>query len=1590
MSAPLAAGEKSDGGEQKRRSSGDIVAMSLELKQAMDEKGDRRDQMNQKINKKELNFFQRIFPCLAPAVDQSDLKQEIEMDEHKIDMNDLLARLDSNVTTGLPVKLAKERLEKFGPNVLTPPPETPEWIKFIAELTGFFSLLLWGGGILCWVGYALQQTIDNVVLGTVLFFVVLVTGIFSYLQNKKSSDLMSQFKDMMPEQVSVKRDGKDINVEAKYLVVGDIVNLKAGDKIPADIRVIECSDDMKVDHSSLTGEPDALKRGIDFSHDNPLETKNLCFFGTQVPSGTAKGIVVNVGDNTVMGRIAKLATATENVQTPINQEIEHFVHIVSGVAIFLGVSFFAIGFALGSDPISAIAFMIGIIVANVPEGLLLTVTVCLTLTAKRMHSKQVLVKNLEGVETLGSTTCICSDKTGTLTQNIMTVASVVYDCKIFDAECSLTPVPTYELNSPSFSAIQRCATLCNNAKFDENSKFEQIPSVTEGELPTQGAPIDFKIERVLGDGSKNMEVAWKCIGDASESAMIKFVQDKKDCLQYREENEKLQEIPFNSANKYQVSIHKTDNDDSKPHLLVMKGAPERILSRCDTCLMEGKEVPFTPELKAQAEACQLELSKKGMRVLGFCEKVLNKQMYTASYAYNIDEPNFPLGAFDNDYTQKAGGPPPPDKKTEEGLCFLGLFALIDPPRPQVPPAVEKCKTAGIKVIMVTGDHPITAKAISRKVGIIWGEDEDDIVEDNEAKGLKEGDAGWRHPHTAPAIVVPGWTLDDKTEEDWHRMLQKEQIVFARTSPTQKLIIVEHCQNRGHIVAVTGDGVNDSPALKKANIGIAMGIMGSAVSKEAADMILVDDNFASIVNGVEEGRLVFDNLKKSIAYTLSSNIPEISPFLCFITIRTPLPLSTILILAVDLGTDMIPAISMAYEVAESDIMLRKPRDAKVDRLVTKKLIYFAYLQIGIIQACAGFFTWMVVLSDYGFPPWVLPGLGWGDQWGQQVLYCDVEGGTWRTESGCAGDYFGQPVKCHGLGTSPDFYNIDCNGGSDNSCPTELSVFFDVGSTGSVHDCLFAARNFEGSGTKPSGFDFEDMETYTTPLTGFAANTAAGNTGAGEFTFKGVKYQASLPPVARSDLQIGAADATVDVTAACSVKIECVDTIANCPTAADVEISSIYREYGRAYTAKQLVPTLQSKNALIYTAFNNHGKGFVPYLPWRARVSPFWNRQWLSWDITNNNGERIKGLAVPDELHFLSQPIGEWSTNGPGASPYLENTSNFCFCGSGGDCTDYNNLKGQQSGPGGAWDVNSPDELEAWEAFDPSWGTQAGEFDWPVYVDGQTGKTQFGGAGAGVKPPGQYLQMAAHSVIESLPSSNDLGCAYKDNQDYQNRYRNVFTDEVTATTTPMPCDEDAIEYNQPLFYRKPDNTDAPFINGVGGNTLREGSTDVVRNQGFHMTNNPFFRMYQASTSETLCTAERPCLNVAPREIQREALSHAQGAYFISIIVVQWADLLICKTRRLSIVTQGMSNTFMNFGLMFETLLGAYLSYLPGLDYLGTRPLRFTHWMCAIPFSMAILLYDENRKYLMRATTVVNYDKMTGAIISEPGWIERNTYY
>merc|ERR1719249_374151 len=504
----------------------------------------------------------------------NELKQELEIDVHKVDVDVLCKRFNTNIEQGLTDSQAAKNQAEHGKNELTPPPTTPEWVKFCQCLFSGFAMLLWLGAFLCFLAYSIQASAyeeppdDNLYLGVVLSAVVTVTGIFSYYQESKSAKIMEGFKNLVPQYALVRRNnGEKLTIPADTLTLGDIVEIKFGDRCPADLRILEARG-FKVDNSSLTGESEPQARGPEFTHENPLETKNLAFFSTNAVEGTAVGVVVNIGDNTVMGRIAGLASGLASDETPIAKEIAHFIHIITGVAVFLGVTFFIIAFILGYNWLDAVIFLIGIIVANVPEGLLATVTVCLTLTAKRMASKNCLVKNLEAVETLGSTSCICSDKTGTLTRNRMTVAHMWFDNRIHEADTSENQSGnSFNKEAPGWKSLETVACLCNRAEFKAGQEGIHI------------------LKREVN-------------GDASEAAILKCTElSKGNVMTYRKNNKKVCEIPFNSTNKFQVSIHETDDPNDKRYLLVMKGAPERILDRCSTIIIDGTERPLTQEWK---------------------------------------------------------------------------------------------------------------------------------------------------------------------------------------------------------------------------------------------------------------------------------------------------------------------------------------------------------------------------------------------------------------------------------------------------------------------------------------------------------------------------------------------------------------------------------------------------------------------------------------------------------------------------------------------------------------------------------------------------------------------------------------------------------------------------------------------------------------------------------------------------------------------------------------------------------------------------------------------------------------------------------
>uniref|UniRef100_A0A8B9NZ97 Sodium/potassium-transporting ATPase subunit alpha n=1 Tax=Apteryx owenii TaxID=8824 RepID=A0A8B9NZ97_APTOW len=807
---------------------------------------------------------------------------------------------------GLGPGAAAERLLRDGPNELRPPRGTPECLKFARQLAGGLQCLMWVAAAICLVAFGIQRgqgdltSADDVGpgrLGPSRGWAGWMPG----CQGGKGGWMVVTY----PVQATVIREGDKFQIDANQLVVGDVVEIKGGDRVPADIRILSAQG-CKVDNSSLTGESEPQTRSPECTHESPLETRNIAFFSTMCLEGTATGLVINTGDRTIIGRIASLASGVENEKTPIAIEIEHFVDIIAGLAIFFGGTFFVVAMVIGYPFLRAMVFFMAIVVAYVPEGLLATVTVCLSLTAKRLARKNCVVKNLEAVETLGSTSVICSDKTGTLTQNRMTVAHLWFDNQIHTADTTEDQSgQSFDQSSETWRALSRIVTLCNRAVFKP--------------------------------GQDNVPVAKReVIGDASETALLKFAEATVgNVAEQRSRYPKVFEVPFTSANKFQVSVHEA----GERLLLVLKGAPERVLERCGSVMLKGQELPLDQQWREAFESAYAELGGRGERVLGFCQGYL-------------EGPGEGLSA---------------EQLPGEGLCFTGLVAMIDPPRASVPAAVRKCRTAGIRVIMVTGDHPITARAIAGSVGII-----------SEGSETPE-DLAARLPSVRPrrqarARVLTGAQLQEMEPAALVDALRTHpEMVFARTSPQQKLIIVESCQRLGAIVAVTGDGVNDSPALKKADIGVAMGIAGSDAAKNAADMILLDDNFASIVTGVEQGRLIFDNLKKSIAYTLTKNIPELTPYLVYITASVPL----------HLGPSRTPGpLPDAWAPPSPDAWAPRGRQALSPPRAA-----------GAMQSFAGFVDYFVALAQEGWWPALVLGLRprWEDTREQELQ--DSYGQQW---------------------------------------------------------------------------------------------------------------------------------------------------------------------------------------------------------------------------------------------------------------------------------------------------------------------------------------------------------------------------------------------------------------------------------------------------------------------------------------------------------------------------------------------------------------------------------------------------------------------
>jgi len=744
---------------------------------------------------------------------------------HQLDAGEVLSKLQSS-EKGLADEDARRRLERFGPNELTEKERKPLWRMFLDQFKDFMILVLIAAAVVAGVIGEISDTIAIAVI-------VVLNGVLGFVQEYRAEKAMAALKKMAAPSATVIRNGQARSVPADQLVPGDRVILEAGNVVPADLRLTEAVQ-MQIDESALTGESVPVEKDSAplEEADPPLgDRKNMAYKGTLVTFGRGQGVVTETGMRTELGRIATLLQDQEEGRTPLQKRLTVFGQKLAYAVLAICAIVFAAGLLRGEPPLLMLLTAISLAVAAIPEALPAVITISLALGAKKLVRQHALIRKLPAVETLGSVTYICSDKTGTLTLNRMTVETVY-----------------------AGGRLERTDALPTLEKTDAG-----------GSLPANGDPIHLLLAALALCNDARPDASGAILGDPTEAALIELAQGKGlPKARLDEKYPRLAEIPFDPGRKRMTTFHPWENGRV---VSFTKGAVEALLEGADQVLSRNVTEAIDPAtVQETAEA----IAADGLRTLGCAMRIWE----------GLPDPLTPETA-------------------ETGLVFIGMVGMMDPPRSEAAEAVSMCRSAGIKPVMITGDHPRTAQVIAERVGIL----------------REEGKA-----------VLTGRELATLPLEDFEDKVERIR-VYARVAPEQKLKIVKALQDKGHFVAMTGDGVNDAPALKRADIGVAMGITGTDVSKEAAHMILLDDNFATIVKAVREGRRIFDNIRKFIKYTMTSNSGEIFTIFLAPFLGLPIPLLPIHILWINLVTDGVPGLALAAEPGEKDIMNRPPRDPK---------------------------------------------------------------------------------------------------------------------------------------------------------------------------------------------------------------------------------------------------------------------------------------------------------------------------------------------------------------------------------------------------------------------------------------------------------------------------------------------------------------------------------------------------------------------------------------------------------------------------------------------------------------------------------------
>jgi len=791
----------------------------------------------------------------------------VDKEWHHLPTDEITTRLASNQKNGLSLEEVRRRLDQYGPNALTTPQGQSAWMRFLLQFHQPLIYILIAAVV---ITAALQEWVDS----GVIFGVVLVNAIIGYIQESKAENALAALADTMVAEATVLRNGEKKRIPSAELVPGDLVLLQAGDKVPADLRLLKIRD-LQVDESALTGESVPVEKVAEpLDQDTVLaERINMAYASSMVTYGQASGIVIATGDFTEMGRISELISSAQNLATPLTRKIAHFSHILLYAILVLAALIVVVGMLRGQPLFDVFMAAVALTVGAIPEGLPAAVTITLAIGVSRMAKRRAIIRKLPAVETLGSTTVICSDKTGTLTENQMTVQAIMAG----DVH--------YEVSGAGYVPLGRIVRQDG----DDGANTTPLNECLRAGLLCNDSLLHEK------DGG------WKVQGDPTEGALLAAAaKGGINGKETEKQSPRLDSIPFESQHQYMATLHDTGN--STPRMVYVKGAVEQILAKC-TAAMDGDG----NTTKLNSEKINQDVSSmasRGLRVLAFASTKVVADTMTIHH-----------------------------EDVATGLTFLGLQGMIDPPRSEAVAAVKICREAGISIKMITGDHPVTAAAIAGQIGITPA-----VID-----------------KTEKSDVFTGKMLEKLSDEELIGVAE-ETNVFARATPEQKIRLVRALQANGHVVAMTGDGVNDAPALKQANIGVAMGITGTDVSKEAADMVLTDDNFSSIEAAVEEGRGVFDNLTKFIVWTLPTNLGEGLVILTAIFLGITLPILPVQILWINMTTAGFLGLMLAFEPKEPGIMQRHPRDPDTP-ILTRELITRIFL-VGtlLLIGAFGLFQW----------------------------------------------------------------------------------------------------------------------------------------------------------------------------------------------------------------------------------------------------------------------------------------------------------------------------------------------------------------------------------------------------------------------------------------------------------------------------------------------------------------------------------------------------------------------------------------------------------------------------------------------------------